>query len=441
MKVTLLSHASVLVEAGAIALYTDPWFMGQAFNESWSLINTPAATPADLHNASHIWISHEHPDHLHFPTLKAIPEEHKAKIILLYQEHFSSRICRALGSLGFHQVVELPLSQWYALDDEVSAFCSSVGTIDSLLAVRFRGVTVLNANDCPLSPVVAKAIARNIGPIDVLLTQFSISSWVGNPGEPDVAARRNMIARMRTYVNMFQPKVLIPFANFAYFSHSENRYLNKWINTPDYVDKQLSDLPCQLQFLYNGDSWSSQEGFSLRDDPLERYRMDFMTLADRPYMSHPSCSLHEVIDLGKKLVKNVRAAFPEILLRMAAPIHFYVVDLGITVRVDLHRSIVEAIQRTRSTCDMALSSQTLWYAFKFPWGFTTLEVSGRFELLNPNMNSRALYLFHLYASDISFKGLSRRLAQGRVWRFLWAKRHELLDRLIRGKHHGQPNPE
>lgn len=440
MKVTMLSHASVLVEAGAVALYTDPWFIGQAFNESWSLINTPAATPSDLHNASHIWISHEHPDHLHFPTLKAIPKEHKAQITLLYQEHFSSRICRALGSLGFRQVIELPLSRWYALDDETSIFCSSVGTIDSLLAVRSRGVTLLNVNDCPLSPAVAKAIAKYIGPVDILLTQFSISSWVGNPDETDVAARHSVIARMRTYVNAFQPGVLIPFANFAYFSHSENRYINRWANTPDYVHKQLKDVPCRLQFLYNGDSWSSQEGFSLREDPMDRYRMDFMQLANRPYTSHPSCSLNELIDLGRKLIKNVRAAFPEIVLRMAAPIYFHVVDLGITVLIDLHRGVVEAIQRAKSTCDMALSSQALWYAFKFPWGFTTLEVSGRFELLNPHMNSRALYLCHLYCSDISFKGLSRRLAQGRVWRFLWAKRHELLDRLIRGKHLVQPSP-
>ena len=35
MKVTMISHASVLVEDGPIAILTDPWFMGEVFNESW----------------------------------------------------------------------------------------------------------------------------------------------------------------------------------------------------------------------------------------------------------------------------------------------------------------------------------------------------------------------------------------------------------------------
>jgi hypothetical protein len=53
---------------------------------------------------------------------------------------------------------------------------------------------------------------------------------------------------------------------------------------------------------------------------------------------------------------------------MAAPIHFYVVDLGVAVRFDLRGGVVEAMQRSKMECDMALASQALWYAFKFPWG-------------------------------------------------------------------------
>jgi len=103
MKVTLLSHASVLVEDGGVVLCADPWFFGEAFNESWSLVCEPAAISTNLQGVTHIWMSHEHPDHLHFPTLKAIPNEQKAQITLLYQEHFSSRMCRALSNLGFGQ--------------------------------------------------------------------------------------------------------------------------------------------------------------------------------------------------------------------------------------------------------------------------------------------------------------------------------------------------
>jgi hypothetical protein len=432
MKLTMLSHASVLIEEGPLVICTDPWYLGEAFNESWALVCKPAMTPAGLQSVTHIWISHEHPDHLHYPTLKAIPDEQKAKIILLYQEHFSSRMRRALGNLGFRQVVELPLARWYNLDDDTSVLCCSVGTIDSLLVVRSRGITVLNMNDCVLSHFAAKTISRYIGPLDLLLTQFSIACWVGNPGEEDVAARHEVIERMRSYADAFQPRVMIPFASFVYFSHLENRYMNKWVNTPDYVCDQLQNVRCKLHFLYNGDSWSSQEGFALNGDPLKRYKRDFETLEERTYISHASTSLDELIDLGRKLVKNVRAAFPGFVLRLAAPIHFYVLDLGVVVRFDLWGGIVEAVQRSKMECDMALGSQALWYALKFPWGFGTLDVSGRYEVLNPKMNRRGLYLCHLYGTDISFKGLFNRLAQRRVWRFLWTKRYEILDRLIKG---------
>jgi hypothetical protein len=433
MKLTMLSHASVLLEEGPVSLCTDPWFFGSAFNESWSLISKAAVTPTGLQSVTHVWISHEHPDHLHYPTLKAIPEEQKAKIILLYQEHFSSRMRRALGNLGFRQVVELPLGRWHDLNDETSLLCCSVGTIDSLLAVRSQGVTVLNMNDCVLSPSAARAISKHIGCIDVLLTQFSIACWVGNPGDQDVAARHEVIGRMRNYADAFQPKVMIPFASFVYFSHSENRYMNKWVNTPDYVCEQLKDARCKVQFLYNGDSWSSQEGLSLNGNPLNQYRKDFETLEDRSYISHPSHSLDELIDLGKKLAKNVRAAFPRFVLKKAAPICFYVKDLGVAIIFDLQKGVVETNARSRTECDMTLCSQALWYAFKFPWGFGTLDVSGRYEVLNLQMNRRALYLCHLYGTDISFKGVFGRLAQARVWRFLWTKRHEILDRLMKGR--------
>ena len=97
---------------------------------------------------------------------------------------------------------------------------------------------------------------------------------------------------------------------------------------------------------------------------------------------------------------------------------------------DLRRGTVEAEERARSQCDIALHSQALWFAFKFTWGFGTLEVSGRYTRINPKVDKRALYLCHLYSTDIHFQGLPRRLLERRVWSFCWTKRHEVLNRLL-----------
>jgi hypothetical protein len=426
----MVSHASVLIEAGPIVLLTDPWFMGEVFNESWALLCAPALTPTTLQGVTHIWISHEHPDHLHFPTLKAIPAEQRATITVLYQRHFSSRVFEVLTSLGFYQAIELPLGRWLELGGNVSIMCGSVGTIDSFLAVRSASSTVLNVNDCVMSPWATRTAARSIGAVDVLLTQFSIAGWVGNPGDTEIATSDEVLSRAQLYIRSFKPRVTIPFASFVYFSHDENRHMNAWINTPDRVCKQLSGAPTQLQFLYNGDSWSSQDGFCVRGDPLERYRADFQRIADLPYRSHPSYPRDELIALGQRLVDEVRPRFPQFLLRQTAPVHFYLVDLDTAIRFDLRQGTVEADQRVKDDCDIALHSQALWFAFKFPWGLGTLEVSGRYTRVNCKVNTLALYLCHLASSDIHFQGLGHRLLQRRVWSFCWTKRHEVLDRLL-----------
>jgi UDP-MurNAc hydroxylase len=429
MKLTMVSHASVLVEDSPICICTDPWFIGDAFNESWSLLCEPALSPAALQRVTHIWISHEHPDHLNFPTLKAIPVEQKTRITLLYQQHFSPRMVQTLSKLGFRQVLELPLARWFDIGHGVSVMCCSIGSIDSLLAVRSKGVIALNVNDCVMKPLATRSVSRQIGRVDVLLIQFSIACWVGNPGDTDVPARHEIIDRMRRCIQTFRPRVTIPFASFVYFSHNENRYMNAWINTPDHVHEELSNAPTQLQFLYNGDSWSNESGFCLHGDPLKRYKDDFNKIPELPYRSHPSYPLDELLTLGRKLVKKVWRSFPWLLLRRVAPIYFYIIDLGTVICFNLRSGIVEADQRSREHCDIALSSQALWFAFKFSWGFSTLDVSGRYELINPKVNRLALYLCHLYCSDIHCNGLWRRLCDRRVWSFCWSKRYEVLDRL------------
>ena len=37
MKIRLVSHASVIIECSDLTLWTDPWLLGKAFNESWLL--------------------------------------------------------------------------------------------------------------------------------------------------------------------------------------------------------------------------------------------------------------------------------------------------------------------------------------------------------------------------------------------------------------------
>ena len=73
-QVRFYSHAFLGVEGQREILLTDPWLFGDVFNDSWTLHAPPALDTIDFRRVRHIWLSHEHPDHMHFPSLRVIRE-------------------------------------------------------------------------------------------------------------------------------------------------------------------------------------------------------------------------------------------------------------------------------------------------------------------------------------------------------------------------------
>ena len=83
MKVRFVSHASFSVESKGTTLLTDPWLVGKVFNNGWRLVGPPAPVP--LEKVDYFWISHQHPDHLNFPTLKSIPPRERGRIAVPFE--------------------------------------------------------------------------------------------------------------------------------------------------------------------------------------------------------------------------------------------------------------------------------------------------------------------------------------------------------------------
>ena len=133
MKITFVNHASFLLETKAASIWCDPWTMGKVVNNCCALYSPSAHVP--IERVDHIWLSHEHPDHFNFPTLKSIPEADRRRITILYQRHSSPRVVEALKKLGFEKIKELPLYRWLTLKPGFDILCGSVGTMDSFLTV------------------------------------------------------------------------------------------------------------------------------------------------------------------------------------------------------------------------------------------------------------------------------------------------------------------
>jgi CMP-N-acetylneuraminate monooxygenase len=97
------AHASVSLKAGNFSIITDPWFVGSCFATGWWHSNPPSIEAVDrLINADLIYISHNHPDHLHIPTL----EKYVSKDRLFLVPNFESKSVESiLRKLGYNNLI------------------------------------------------------------------------------------------------------------------------------------------------------------------------------------------------------------------------------------------------------------------------------------------------------------------------------------------------
>ena len=79
-----LNHATVAIFFNEITLITDPWLFGPAFMTGWWLDQPSTEDSIEiLQNADYIFISHNHPDHLHSQTLELLKKDQKNKFYFI----------------------------------------------------------------------------------------------------------------------------------------------------------------------------------------------------------------------------------------------------------------------------------------------------------------------------------------------------------------------
>ena len=220
MQIKFVNHASVVIRAGSVRLLCDPWLSGTAFDDGWALLSESNFEADDFADITHLWFSHEHPDHFAPAALRSIPEDVRARITVLFHESNDRKVLDFCAKLGFGELIELGDREPMSLSEDVSVICGRHDQDDSWMLLTTPDCKVLNLNDCGVGSVEEAAQLKEItGPVDVLLTQFSISSWDGGPD--DLARRKAgaqaMLNRTVMQTRAFSAKYLIPFASFIWF--------------------------------------------------------------------------------------------------------------------------------------------------------------------------------------------------------------------------------
>jgi UDP-MurNAc hydroxylase len=389
MIIEWVNHASFVLHSGSVHLICDPWLDGTAFNHGWSLMSPTVFRYEDFARITHIWFSHEHPDHFSPPNLKRIPEDLRRRITVLFHCTKDKRVLKLCGAYGFN-VQELPECKHVNLALDFELICGRQGLIDSWMGVFAEGKTLLNMNDCIFTRQSdLMEIKRQMGNIDVLLSQFSYANWVGNPedtGSHERHAKRKR-SEMRRYIQVFQPRVFIPFASFIYFSHAENYFMNAASNRiGDVYEFSTHQLGVPTVVLYPGDKW---EVYEQRDsgESVRKYESDLQhALSRQPDTSQP-VEIKRLQEAANALIRKCSHKNNRVLLNVLQPAVICLSDLGIDVEFSYRRGL----QRVTGKCpDIVMSSDSLHYCLLYDWGGDTLAVNGRYQI-PPGGNARKFF--------------------------------------------------
>jgi UDP-MurNAc hydroxylase len=389
MNITLVNHACVKIRTGDLCILCDPWIDGPVFNNGWLLlVPTPVDMAQLMDGVTHLWLSHEHPDHFSPPFLIKLAKTHADKITILFQKTRDGRVKSFCEARGF-RVQEIAEGEVVSLSSGVTARVGKSDFYDSWLFLDDGHTKLMNLNDCPMR--AEKDIARAFkltGRPDVLLTQFSYAAWKGgreNKAFREEAAREKLNT-IRAQIRVLQPRFVIPFASFSYFANPENSYLNDSVNTPEVAAQAIESSSSTPVILYPGDSWEVGTPHS-NDSALARFASVYANRASLPLLplepSVPASVLEEKFAKYRERLYKKNSRLTIRALRTLPVIGaFYPLTIRLTDTKEVVRvSVVDGftILPPDTVPDVQMHSASLAFIFDNEFGFDTLAVNGRFE--------------------------------------------------------------
>jgi UDP-MurNAc hydroxylase len=392
MWIEWVNHASFILESGNVRLICDPWIDGTICDNAWRLLSPTRMKYEEFSSITHIWFSHEHPDHFNPPNLKRIPEEYRRRITVLFHETRDKRVINLCKSLGF-KIQELPELQKVEIAEGVTILSGMQDLIDSWTSIEAEGKTLLNMNDCSFDRVSdLEAIKKANGPIDLLLSQFSFANWIGNAD--DAASHKMHVQRKRTemarQIRLFEPTQFIPFASFVYFCHVENCYMNASLHcVRDAYEYVTTELNVPAIVLYPKDRWE----VGTPCDPTEalrNYRLDYEKMQAEPAVTTEPVDLTRLRAAAAAMFAKCAANNNGAILNALSPAVVRISDLGVDVELSFRHGWSQV---SRKQPDIVISSGSLLNCLITDWGGETLMMNGRFQVPAGGRVSRFFRIF------------------------------------------------
>lgn len=173
MKVTLIGHASLLVETAGATCLMDPVF-SDPFEEG-AVVSCPKRSvwPERLPPIDILIVSHRHPDHFDIASLAQVPRD--CQVIC----PADPLIVHALRRLGFASVTPVhPMGEIRAADFELYPTASeATGVREFGMVFHDASGTLWNQVDSFLAPETIEAVRQRYGCVDLLFAMYASQNF------------------------------------------------------------------------------------------------------------------------------------------------------------------------------------------------------------------------------------------------------------------------
>lgn len=386
MKIRFLNHASFYIESKNIKILTDPYLYGPAFNDGWKLLQEFDHSKY-LEEITHIYFSHEHPDHFSVPFLKNINKNKRKNITIIFQKTFDQRVKKFCKNLGY-EFLECESLKEYKIKEDFYFTLGKVSFFDSWINFRVENKNILNTNDCVLEDEnVVYEIKKNIkGNIDMLFTQFSIAGHICDTQLDD--ASKKCLKKIKLQDNILKPKTIVPFASFIYFSHEENKRMNKGINDIETVNKFITTNCYAKPLIVKPNEFVNFNETSNKKN-IEFWMSIYSEINNLEYeKTSESLSKITLLEKNNNYIKriyeknNMWLLYALYKIGFVKPLKIYVSDLNINFIFNIINGLTLDKESKKSEDSLHIHSNSLAYIFDYDFGFDTLIVNARFQIID-----------------------------------------------------------
>ncbi len=395
-KITLLNHASVVMDFGEVKLLCDPWFEGTAFSGAWGLQydNPDAFEFAKV--ATHLWVSHWHSDHFHQTTLKKLSQlKPDIEVLANIAPNFS--MVEAFKKMGFENITAIHERTPTILSKEVTVTTFPAGGIDYMMMIRTPDFGVLNFNDCNIPASAIKKLRKRMGEIDLLMTSYNPSAkqLTFVTAEQTKTRFKELVSRK---TQAFSARYTMPFASTHFFLSPYSEIQNE--AALSYEDlKELAERDKRVVPVRVGETLILN-----KKEPPTLVAPETPVRKNEPVRKEHQSSLawDKMLAIASQYQHELKHEY-RFLSHWSEPLRIWVDDHKRMFEIDIARG-VGAISHTRADAHISTHSRTIEEWMGRPFGADTFFAGADFAILTDKLSPlrRIMLMDYLRASQISF---------------------------------------